>query len=276
MASFRRNILGRYLPASSCSEISSGDRALLAKSVLLNRRGVAVRATSQTDVELGLHEYVQFYFCRRSTQSTDVLIIRSTNSRHRRSAAVSSSGLGDCDSRTDRPECTLCLWNAAIGRPAVGGHCRGGNWSRGTAPRRILEHFARLVRIHTARADIGMEHSIADACGDQIRRALPMVRHAPGVPELPLKSPVSLRDRFTLSAFSDDDLQVVHLLPTLSDADTLNTRIHSLPGCDCTAQCAFKWRTMIAAYFSGRALFQQNWTSTGKGDRIPTECVDAG
>ena len=52
------------------------DRALLAKSVLLNSRRLAARATtSRTDIELGLREYVHFYLCRRSTQWADVPII---------------------------------------------------------------------------------------------------------------------------------------------------------------------------------------------------------
>ena len=113
--------------------------------------------------------------------------------------------------------------------------------------------------MYRARGYWNGEIQLPTLSGEQIRGALPLLRRAPRkMPELLLKSPVSLVNRFTLWAFSDDDLRVVHLLPTLLDANTVNPRIHPLPGYDSTAQRTRAWRTIIEAYFSGVPRFQQN------------------
>jgi hypothetical protein len=157
-------------------------------------------------------------------------------------------------------ECTLCLWNAAVSRPAVEGHCLGGNWTRGTAPSRIIEVWQRFREtnpdVRRARGHWNDPIQLPTLRGDQIRCALPLLRLAPRqMPELLLRSPLAIRNRFTLWVFSEEDLQVVHFLDDLLELNALDVRIHAMPGYEFQSEPTRARRAAIAAYFSGQAPF---------------------
>ena len=92
--------------------------------------------------------------------------------------------------------------------------------------------------------------------GAQIGRSLRLLDRAPRrMPELLLKSPVSLRNRFTLWAFCEEDLQVVNLLKVRLDRHALAARIHVLSEYASLSEPTRAWRAAIADYFSGRSPF---------------------
>jgi hypothetical protein len=165
---------------------------------------VAIRATtSRTDVALGLCDYVHFYLCRPRTKWIELPILEAQLLGRRTAAPFPHLVLETSTRELTDGECTLCLWNAAVSRPAVKGYCRGGNWTRGTAPDRIIEVWRRFRETgpdaSRARGYWNGGIQVPTLCGRQIRRALPLLPRAPrGIPELPLNSPVSLRNGFKL------------------------------------------------------------------------------
>jgi hypothetical protein len=236
------------------------DGALLAKAELMHRGGAAVRVTtSRTDAELGLCEYVHFYLCGRSREWEDVPLL-GAQLLGSGSAPFPHLALEMATRELADAECTLCLWNAAVSRPAVEGYCLGGNWTRGTAPSRIIEVWQRFREtnpdVRRARGHWNDPVQLPTVRGDQIRCALPLLRLAPRqMPELLLRSRVAIRNRFTLWVFSKEDLQVVHFLDALLELSALDVRIQPMPGYEFQSEPTRVWRAAIAAYFSGQSPF---------------------
>jgi len=120
------------------------DGTPLAKSALSKRRDAAIRATtSRTDVALGLCEYVHFYLCEPRTKWMELPIVEAQLLGWGGAPPFPHVVLETSTRQLTDAECTLCLGNAAVSRPAVEGHCRGGNWTRGAAPERIAEIWRR-------------------------------------------------------------------------------------------------------------------------------------
>jgi hypothetical protein len=247
------------------------DGALLAKRELLGRTTAAVRGTtSQTDAVLGLGNYVHLYLLRPGSQWEDIPIL-ATQLLNGRGAPFPHVGLETGTGALDDDDCTLCLWNIAIGRPRVDGYYQGGNWTRGTDPAKVLEVW-RLFR--DRRPDIQMARGywndpiqIPILCGDQIASALSLLRRAPrGMPELLLRSPVSIGDHFTLSVFSDDDMEALQTLGDLLQFSGVRIRMYSMEAYKCQSPDTRAWRSRIQSYFAGKVRFPAKLDLIGKGD----------
>lgn len=128
-------------------------------------------------------------------------------------------------------ECVICNWNLAVSRPGVPGVAKGGNWTRGIRPERILELWEALRAIdpppRKARGFFG-EGRVPTLRGAQIRQNLPLLKKAPSgrMPELMLPGDVPL-DRFArLIVFSDDD----HVQLQAAGLEALPTHRAEFPG----------------------------------------------
>ncbi len=237
------------------------DGALLAKAELTHKVAAVRVTTSQTDAKLGLCEYVHFYLCGPSREWEEVPVLEAQllgNS----SPPFPHLALEMATRELADAECTLCLWNAAVSRPAVEGYCLGGNWTRGTPPSRIDEVWQKFrdtnPDVRQARGHWNDPIQLPTVRGDQIQPALPLLRLAPRqMPELLLRSPVEIHKRFTLWVFSEEDLQVVHLLNDALELNSLNARMHPMPGYHFQSEPTRVWRAAIAAHFAGQASFPE-------------------
>jgi hypothetical protein len=104
-------------------------------------------------------------------------------------------------------------------------------------------------------------------CGDQIASALSLLRRAPrGMPELLLRSPVSIGDHFTLSVFSDDDMEALQTLGDLLQFSGVRIRMYSMEAYKCQSPDIRAWRSRIQSYFAGKVRFPAKLDLIGKGD----------
>jgi hypothetical protein len=237
------------------------DGALLAKSEILRRKNAAVRTTTwRTDLALGICDYVHFYLSGPDHSWEKFPILE----------AQLLSGDGDppfphvgLEARTelfDDDDCTLCFWNAAVSRPAVQGYCKGGNWTRGTDPAKILEIWRRFraqePNIRQRRGYWNDPIQLPTLRGDQIRYSLPLLGLAPRrMPEMLLRSPVSLGRHFTLWVFSEEDTEALARLGGLLQHSGLLVRQHQITGYQSRCYGTRVLRARISAYFTGERPF---------------------
>jgi len=234
------------------------ERALLAKRDLIRRTTAAVRATtSLTDAALGLSDYVHLYLLGQGTPWESIPIL-ATQLLHGREAPFPHVVLETNTSSLNDGDCTLCLWNIAVSRPGVPGVCQGGNWTRGTNPNRILEVW-RAFRgakpdAETARGYWNEPIQVPTLQGRQIVEGLRLLgRAASGIPELLLRAPVQVDDRFTLWVFSDDDMSTVRTLQ--QEWGDVRVRQSLMDGYESRASNTRMWRSRIDSYFAGQTPF---------------------
>ncbi|MCU1262045.1 MAG: hypothetical protein JWO80_4930 [Bryobacterales bacterium] len=196
------------------------DRAFLANSTLphrLHRTNAAVRKTSsQTDAALGLGDYVHLYLLHSNSpwENIPILAAQLLNGRGAPfphvAIEIGTEGLSD-------DECKLCIWNVAVSRPKVNNLCKGGNWTRGTEAARVLQIWRSFKHqgpdVRMARGYWNHPIQIPTLRGDQIGFQLSLLGRAPGgMPELLLRSPVKIDNRYTLWAFSPEDMEALRSL----------------------------------------------------------------
>jgi len=234
------------------------ERALLAKRDLIRRPTAAVRATtSLTDAALGLSDYVHFYLLGQGSPWECVPIL-ATQLLNGREAPFPHVALEMPTSSLEDADCTLCHWNIAVSRPGVPGACQGGNWTRGTNPKRILEVWRAFRRAgpneEKARGYWNDPIQVPTLRGSQIAQGLRRLgRAASGIPELLLHAPVRVDDRFTLWAFSDDDMNAVATLQSAWHG--IRVRRCVMDGYESQAADTQIWRARIDSYFARRGEF---------------------
>jgi hypothetical protein len=236
------------------------DRALLAKSELLCRTTAAVRSTtSQTDAALGLSDYVHLYLLKENSRWEKIPIL-ATQLLKGVGAPFPHVGIETGTAPFADDDCTLCLWNAAVSRPRVSGHCQGGNWTRGTDSARILQVW-RSFREQRPNARVARGYwnhpiQIPTLHGDQIKLELSLLSRASGgMPELLLRSPVRIDNRLKLWVFSREDMEALRALREPLQLSGMSLGIHSLEGYDCQSHDTGIWRSRIESYFAGQAPF---------------------
>ena len=235
------------------------DRALLAKTAL---RGpsVAVRATTfQTDLVLGLADYVHFYLLQPQSQWEQIPIL-ATQLLTGRGAPFPHVALETDTGALADHDCVLCLWNIAVSRPGVDGHCKGGNWTRGTNPATVLLAWQRFrdqqPGHRRARGYWNDPFRIPTLRGEQIAEMSALLgRASAGMPELLLPSPVPIGNHFTLWVFSGEDVKVLRPLRGLLKSSGVRLRKRSLENYECLASDTVTWRALIARYFAGQSAF---------------------
>ncbi len=235
------------------------DGALLAKENLTNSAHATIRpSTSQTDLALGLRSHVHFYLRSPRHEWTDFPLL-AAQLLGQGKAPFPHLALEIPTSILQDSECTLCLWNCAVSRPKVDGHCLGGNWTRGTDASRIVEVWQRFRQSNPdarrARGYWNPPVELPTLQGNQINSSLALLRRAPrGMPELLLKARVKITSPPRLWAFSPEDTDLVRRVATNA------LPVHTVPllgyssGLDATVQV----RTRIAAYFSGEQAYPQD------------------
>lgn len=151
-------------------------------------------------------------------------------------------------------ECTVCVWNVAVSRPSVDGICQGGNWTRGTSPKRIAEVWEAFRRtdpsLRRARGYWNGGILVPTLRGAQIGENLSLLSLARRGPELLIRAPVPLNQLAALHVFSEEDADSVHRV-----APELAVELHSFPDYDSTGVETTRSRVRIDAYFNGVASY---------------------
>lgn len=221
--------------------------AILAKSDLdPERQRITTRGI---DEALGFRHFVHLYVPRRPSEWWSLPILAAQLGPSpvapfpHVAISLATSSLAD-------DECTLCLWNVAVSRPAVTGVCRGGNWTRGTAPHRIVEVWRRFAAnkpsTAVSRGFWNEGSSVPTLRGDQIRDHLGLLRLAPRrTPELLLRGPIPLSRAINLSVFAAEDLECVRRL-----GPTIPVKLQRLEGYDSSHSQTAEWRRRIEEYFT--------------------------
>lgn len=232
--------------------------ALLGKTHLRQQRtAVRRRTTSHIDVALGLTEHVHFYLLR-DMDSWDGVPILATQLLAAPEPPFPHCALEMNTESVADDECTVCLWNTAVSRPEVANVCKGGNWTRGTAPSSILKVWKAFRNSNPpterARGYWNEPILVPTLRSDQVSTHLQLFsRAASGIPELLLRSPVRIDNRFTLWTFCDEDSDLA--APLLLRLPGVQSRNHSFDSYDAQAPAVRASRHRIAAYFQGLEPF---------------------
>jgi len=225
--------------------------ALLGKDDL-GPAGQARRTVAATDRRLGFSKYVHFYLAPRRSTPADLPILGAQLQPAQEPACphallvVPTAALAD-------EACTICNWNIAVSRPEVTGHCRGGNWTRGTNPERIADIWQKFRATNPdpvkARGLFG-EPAVPVLTGPQIAAHLRLLGRAPQkTPELLLRSPARIFAGATILAFSHADLASLQLLGPTPDGATLT--LAEFPGYDPTGDSLGPRRRHLDDYLAG-------------------------
>ncbi len=114
----------------------------------------------------------------------------------------------------------MCNWNLAVSRPAVPGLVRGGNWTRGTDPKRIREVWeafrASNPTAEAARGFFVEGLAVPVLRGEEITRNLKLLLKSPrGVPELLIEDSFDISRADRLIVFSEADRRAAEKYPVL-------------------------------------------------------------
>lgn len=170
---------------------------------------VARPTTERIDRALGFDRFVHLYLVQGEHRIPDLPILGAQLKPSVKPSFPHVALELQTDALRD-DECVICNWNLAVSRPGVPGVAKGGNWTRGTRPERILEVWDALREIdpspQKARGFFG-EGRVPTLRGTQIRENLSLLRRAPcrGMPELMLEGPVPLSRFSRLIVFSEED-----------------------------------------------------------------------
>lgn len=186
-------------------------RGIWRRGALLGKQDLAGigqmrRTTRDVDIALGFAEFVHFYLPKGHAKWTTLPILQAQLGPAKK-PPVPHALLIIPTSSWDDVDCTICNWNIAVSRPKVEGMCRGGNWTRGTRPSRIVEVWDAFRRLEPA-----LERARGFWCGprvpvipgDRIGTNLPLLRKH-RIPELLLRSPVRLPSGAMIHVFSEAD-----------------------------------------------------------------------
>lgn len=188
--------------------------ALLSKA-RLGPEGVGRRTTRDVDRALGFDDFVHFYLPRAGSRFERLAILGAQLAPARRPAVphaaieLDTAALGDAD-------CVVCNWNIAVGRPGVEGVCRGGNWSRGTDPRRIAEVWdafrAAEPSVDRARGFLAGP-KVPILPGDTLAEQWRLMKRDGRTPELLIRGRAPLGRATRVHVFSEADERSLSVLP---------------------------------------------------------------
>lgn len=205
--------------------------------------------TEQIDRALGFDGFVHLYLAQGPHRIPDLPILSAQLQPARKPPfphvvlELHTAGVEDA-------ECQICNWNLAVSRPGVPGVAKGGNWTRGTKPSRILEVWDALRATNPspskAKGYFG-DARIPTLQGEQIRENLALLNKAPRkMPELLLSGAVPLSRFARLIAFSATDRRQV----AEAGLEVLPIELNTVEGYG-NDSVPRSLRRRIEAYFSG-------------------------
>ena len=178
--------------------------ALLPKAKLHTTRPT----TDRIDRALGFANFVHLYLAQGEHRLTDLPIL-GAQLRPSTRPPFPHVVLDLDTSRLTDDECLLCNWNLAVSRPGVPGVAKGGNWTRGTRPERILEVWDAFRATNpTPRRARGFfrDARIPTLRGPEIQENLGLLSLAPRrMPELLLQNEIPLERFVRVIVFSGED-----------------------------------------------------------------------
>lgn len=205
--------------------------------------------TAAVDHALGFDGFVHFYLAQGSHRIHQLPILQAQLQAARTPPfphvvlELTTDGLDDS-------EVVICNWNLAVSRPGVPGVAKGGNWTRGTDPRRIRRVWDAFRRsrpdANLARGFFSPGCAVPILTGEAIRENLGLLRKAPrNLPELLVGERVELERMARLLVFSDFDADLARRL-----APDFPIRRETYPGYRGSAVPS-ELRARLAAFMEG-------------------------